>query len=283
MIDQLLSENLGIVRRAQLIAAGVEPQEIRRMLAGGSLGRLTHGWYATPTADRDVARAVRADGALTCLSALARLNVWVPTTQTLHVRRSRQHSGKKLPPGIKECQHRNKNAGRVSRPVDAIGQALLSALCCVDADEAVAIMDSILNKGLLSMADLITLLEHEPKSSRDLLRRVDERAESGTESLARCRLARLGIKTTPQAEIDGVGRVDLLIGHRLVLEIDSIAHHTSAENYQNDRARDLKLVGLGYLVVRLTYQDVIDKWDEVVQQILILVRARKHKCALLAR
>ncbi|WP_432559979.1 type IV toxin-antitoxin system AbiEi family antitoxin domain-containing protein [Granulicoccus sp. GXG6511] len=281
MIDQLLSENLGIVRRAQLIANGITPQEVRRMLTRGSLLPLARGWYATPTADTDVSRAVRAGGALSCLSVLARHGVWVPTTHTLHVRRSRHHSGRKLPPGTQDCQQGNRSASRVTRPVDSLGQALLSAVRCVDADEAVAIMDSVLHLRLLMTSDLVALFADEPKIYRRLLDRVDARAEAGTESLVRCRLARLGIKARPQVEIDGVGRVDLLVGDLLVLEMDSVEHHTSLASYRNDRARDGRLVTRGYRVLRLTYADVIDNWDEVQRQILVLVRARKHKGPLI--
>lgn len=69
MIDHLLSDNHGIVRRAQLIACGVTPEEIRRLLGNGSLRYCAHGWYATPNADDKAIRAIRAGGALTCLGA----------------------------------------------------------------------------------------------------------------------------------------------------------------------------------------------------------------------
>lgn len=218
-----------------------------------------------------------AGGALGCLSVLARQGVWVPRTYVLHVRRTRQHAGRKLPPGIKDCQHRNVAMSRVTRPVDSLGQALLSAVACVGVDEAVAIMDSALNLGLLSVEELVELLADEPRSRRDLLQKVDGRSESGSESLARVRLTRQGISVTPQVEIDGVGRVDLLVGNLLVIELDSVAHHTSVRNYRADRARDALLVSRGYRVLRFTYEDVVDNWDFVERIVLTLVRARLHK------
>lgn len=196
------------------------------------------------------------------------------------MRRSRHHAGKRLPPGIRDCQPRITSSSRLNRPVDSIGQALLCALHCVDGDEAVAIMDSILNRGALTIDDLIDLMEGEWKTHRALLDHVDARAESGTESLVRRRLARLGIKARIQVEIDGVGRVDLLVGDLLIVEVDSVAHHTSVANYQKDRARDKRAVALGYRVLRLTYEEVMDDWAEVERQVLHLVRARKHKGAL---
>lgn len=282
MIDQLLSENFGIVRRAQLIACGTAPEEVRRLLSTGSLRPLARGWYAAPIADDQAARAIRAGGALSCLSVLARHGVWVPPTHDLHVRRSRHHAGKRLPPGIRDCQPRITANSQLNRPVDSLGQALLCALHCVDADEAVAIMDSILNNGILTIGDLRELLEGEWKTHRALLDNVDARAESGTESLVRRRLSRLGIQARIQVEIDGVGRVDLLVGNLLILEVDSVGHHTSAANYKKDRARDRRAVALGYRVLRLTYEDVMDGWAEAERQILHLVRGRKHKGALIA-
>lgn len=281
MIEHLLSDNHGIVRRAQLIAAGVTPEEIRRLLSVGALLPCVHGWYATPTADDQATRAIRAGGALTCLSALTAHRVWTPPTFVLHVRRTRHRSNKKLPPGIKDCQPRHGHRTRVTRPVDSVGQALLGVLNCVDSEYAVAVLDSVLNRRLLTMTDLEQLFEHETLAHRSLLDRVDGRAESGTESLVRRRLDRWRIKHRVQVQIAGVGRVDLLIGERLVIEVDSVLHHTSASSYRNDRTRDRRLVALGYVVVRLTYEDVMDNWAEAEQQILALIRAGRHRRPLI--
>lgn len=79
-----------------------------------------------------------------------------------------------------------------------------------------------------------------------------------------------------QVEIPGVGRVDLLIGRRLVIECDSRAHHTGEAAYESDRTRDRKLVRMGYLVIRLTYQQKLNDWPNVEADILALIRRDEH-------
>jgi very-short-patch-repair endonuclease len=57
--------------------------------------------------------------------------------------------------------------------------------------------------------------------------------------------------------IRGVGRVDLVIGDRLVIECDSREFHDKADSYAADRARDLELLRQGYREIRLTYAQVV--------------------------
>lgn len=277
MLEQVLIDNHGIVSRAQLLACGIASNDVRALVRRGSLAPVRRGWYSGPTAQDKAKRAIRAGGAVSCVSALALHGVWTPPARDLHIRRSRHFADRKLAPGLKDCQPIAGPASRISRPVDSLGQALLSALACVDAETAVAMMDSALHLRLITLADLEALVAHLPGRKRALIDRVDANAESGTESLVRHRLRSRRIKVRTQVEIPTVGRVDLLVGDRLVLEVDSVAHHTSAENYRRDRARDRRLVALGYIVIRLTYEEVMTLWPEVELDILALVRAGKHK------
>lgn len=59
----------------------------------------------------------------------------------------------------------------------------------------------------------------------------------------------------------------------LVIECDSKAHHTSAKNYAEDRARDLTLLALGYVVVRLTYEQILNQWADTEKKLLRIVAA----------
>ncbi len=97
------------------------------------------------------------------------------------------------------------------------------------------------------------------------------------ETKARLGLRALGISYRSQVAIDGVGKVDLLIGDRLVLEVDGEEWHSGAEAYAVDRERDLRLVELGYSVIRLTYDQVMDEWDRVIAAIRALVGRDEHR------
>jgi len=94
--------------------------------------------------------------------------------------------------------------------------------------------------------------------------------------MVRFRLRRLGVKVRSQVFIEDVGRVDLLVGKRLVIEVDSRAHHTGESTYQTDRRRDLVLVARGRLVLRFTYHQIVHEWDAVLKELRLLIRSEAH-------
>jgi len=62
----------GVVSRRQLLAWGVDPGKIDvAVWYGWHLIRVRNGWYARPSENREVLRAWRVGGRLTCSSALA--------------------------------------------------------------------------------------------------------------------------------------------------------------------------------------------------------------------
>ena len=275
MIDLLLAENRGVVSRRQLLGA-VSPAELRRLVRAEALTRVRHGWFAGPHPQPLVLRAVRAGGAVGCVSALALHGVWKVPGSTLHVRRSHDLAGRAVPAGVCEC-HPRPRLTAVDRSVDPLPVALATALRCVDADTAVQLMDSALHRGLLDRADLTGIVTGAPPACHVLLDRVNGAAESGTESLVRVRLQRRRVKLRIQVQILDIGRVDLLVGDRFVIEVDSRSHHTSEQNYAEDRKRDRRLAASGYLVVRLTYEDVMSGWDTVEPDILAIIRSGQHR------
>ena len=66
-----------------------------------------------------------------------------------------------------------------------------------------------------------------------------------------------------QFRIAGVGRVDFVFGDRLVIEVDGREFHASPDQFESDRRRDAVLSALGYRVLRFSYRQVMDRWDEV--------------------
>lgn len=234
---------------------------------------------ATPQADPLVLRAVGAKGVLTCASALRLHGVWVLDHSKLHLRHSKHFQRMSVPSGlaskeIKLCVVSGPRSGP-QRGIDDVAVALSAAARCLPAVELVVIMDSLLNLEMLTCAELEESLAQAPTKVRALTTKCD-RAESGTETLVRLRLRARGIGLRPQVVIAGVGRVDLLIGERLVIEVDSRSHHTSSEAYESDRARDRKLAALGYLVIRLSYHQVLHEWAEIEPDLLALIRRDAH-------
>lgn len=84
--------------------------------------------------------------------------------------------------------------------------------------------------------------------------------------MGRIRLAAVGIRGAHQVEFPGIGRVDLVIDDRVVVEWDG-GHHRTAEQQSEDCRRDAYLATLGYRVLRFSYHLVMNEWFVVVAAI----------------
>ena len=73
------------------------------------------------------------------------------------------------------------------------------------------------------------------------------------------------------------GRVDLLVGDRLVIECDSVRHHGERSRYYADRSRDRASLIEGCLVLRLTWEDIWLRWEETRGALDTLIRRRVHR------
>ncbi len=263
--------------RRELAAQGVSNWQVERELRNGGLVQLRIGWYAMPHADPDVARAVRLGGALSCVSALRWYGVWVPEHEGLHIRLARRPrpGTVTLTPHVHCCSAPFLRRMPVWAAVDSLDQALACAAHCLSPEGLIVVMDSLLNLQLMSQLQIMDALATCSTQVRELVHRCD-RSESGTESMTRVRLRSLRFSVRSQVWIEGVGRVDLLVGRRLVLECDSRAHHTGVEHYESDRLRDRRLTALGYIVIRLSYHQVVHQWDEVLADLMVILRRREH-------
>ena len=92
----------------------------------------------------------------------------------------------------------------------------------------------------------------------------------------RHRLAGAKIRVRAQVEIEGVGRVDFLVGDLLIVETDGFEFHADKETFTKDRGRDRRAAALGYRTIRITWDDVHNRWEKVLADVRALVRARRH-------
>nr|WP_296395394.1 DUF559 domain-containing protein [Williamsia sp.] len=259
--------------RRQLDEIGVGETVIRALLRHGTLRRLRNGWYATPVADPRVVRAVAAGGVLTCLDALRRHGVWIPEhPQGLHLRPPARGARVSV---ARACRVYG-DVHRAASAIDDVATALRYAARCLDHEGFVVVCDSALNSGLVTSDELHTSLIAAPQHIRNLIDRCDGNAQSGTETMVRLRLRSKNIAVTTQHHVPSVGHVDLLVGDRLVIEVDSVAHHTGVDRYESDRTRDRLLAQLGYLPLRFTYRQVVHDWASCEDAVIDLVRRRAH-------
>ena len=89
-------------------------------------------------------------------------------------------------------------------------------------------------------------------------------------------LADVGIETRRQVDVGGddwIGRTDLLVvGTRLVIEVDSVRYHTSRLDRERDAARDAAMAAAGYDVLRVSEEDVWTAPQTVVRRVLAALK-----------
>jgi very-short-patch-repair endonuclease len=258
---------MAIVSYHELRAAGVSRRVIDNAVASGGLARVRVGWYAEPGTPEPVVAATRCGGTLTCAAALRYHGVWVGRAET-HVRvdpAARVHA----------TTHRiHRLAGDSSCGVDDPLTALAVLCACAPREEVICALDSALHLGLVTMSDVLARLT--TAKGRTIVDRSDRRSESGIETLARVRLRSRGIRLRVQVPISGIGRVDIVVGDRLVIELDGDEWHSTAEQRESDRRRDSALTARGYLVLRAGYRRVMGDWTAFEREVLSIVRRDAH-------
>jgi very-short-patch-repair endonuclease len=85
------------------------------------------------------------------------------------------------------------------------------------------------------------------------------------------------LRVRTQVRVAEVGRVDLIIGDRLVIEADGREWHEGSVAFETDRARDLTLLRKGYVVIRLSYTQIMTEWALVEASIRALIELGEHR------
>lgn len=239
--------------------------------------RIRNGWFSAKDAPADLVEAVRIGGRVACTSALARRGIWTMPDDRLHVSLSADSSRvRQLTPNLPTVVHwRHFTERHTNSSLDSVSDSIAHLIGCGGQETAIVSIDSALNKRLLSASQLVEILSWLPTKYATIADLVDARSQSGLETLARLRLRRLGLHVRIQVTVRGVGTVDVLIGDRLILELDSREHHLGA-GYEKDRTRDLHATDRGYLPLRVSYRRVMYDWQSVEDVVLRLVRRGEH-------
>lgn len=263
-----------VASRAQILDGGIEPRALASAVGTGRLRRIGRGWYADREATREQVVAVRVGGVLGGPSAAVSYGMWVPQGLPVHVSLARNVSRlRPAPAGERIRLDWSRPAGGIAGAgpqwrVDPV-LAVRQSASVLKRDHLVALIDSALHSGLVTGRAIEAIVP------ADVIRRVDPAAESGIESLVRVRLADLGLPVRPQVVVPGVGRLDLVVGDRLVIETDGRAHH-GVERFEADRARDLELAARDLVVLRLSYRQVMHDWAAVEDAVLRVIERRGH-------
>ncbi|QGF22812.1 endonuclease domain-containing protein [Raineyella fluvialis] len=265
----------GVARTPTLFAAGIGRPAVDQGIRAGALVRVRvrRGWVALPGADPFLVAAARAGVVLTCVTQAKRLGLWVQSEDRAHVA-APPHAGGVTVGNATVHWH----LPIVPRPpdqlVDPVENVLAAVARCQPYERARVIWESALRQGLVRREELGRL--RLPPAARTLCADASPFSDSGLETLVITRLRWLGVPLLQQAWI--LGRpVDLLIGERLVLQIDG-GHHVGAQRAA-DVEHDALLALQGFHVVRVTYSQVVDDWIAVQACIMRAVAQGFHLAA----
>ncbi|MCI2957493.1 DUF559 domain-containing protein [Agromyces atrinae] len=251
----------GVAETRELVRAGIEPRQLTIAAACGDVLRIRRGWYALPSTPDDLITAIHIGGRLACVSAAAHYGWATPEHHAVHVC---------VPENASRLRHPHRPAvihwgsaltsGR-PRLITSRFETVTHLVGCLGPEDAVAALDSFLEREPAHSADLNAWLASLPDHVLRELCTLSSGCESYLESIGRQRLERAGIAGKHQVQINGVGRVDLVIDDWLVIEWDGRQH---VDTYEADRRRDALLTAMGYRVLRFSYRLVLDEWHIVI-------------------
>jgi very-short-patch-repair endonuclease len=257
---------------ASLVNAGASRHAIDRAVARGEISRVRRGWVNAPGADEYLVAAARAGVVVTCITQAKRGGLWVLDEAVPHVG-APPHAGRVAT--LKEAIVHWAQPVVPRHPdqlVDGMENVLAIVATCQPHDVALAIWESAFRQNLAS-PDLLRRLDLGP-AARALCAEADPFADSGLESFVMPRLRWMNLPLRRQIWIAG-SPVDLLIGERLVLQIDG-GHHVGPQR-ERDIAHDAQLALLGYTVIRVGYASVVYDWPAVQERIMRAVAQGLHR------
>lgn len=221
----------GLVATCELHALGFSRAAIAAAVRRGHLWRVRQGWFSAPHLDPILARAARVGGVATCASALAQRGAWVLPDRRLHVAVAPQACQLRSPHdarnrlGSDDAVVHWTLGAQTNRLLRDLPEALLDYAPCAPPELLAASANSLLREHPEFRVVWPSLRDRFPLRTHSFLTSADGICESGTEYVFWIRLRHLHARMRRQVWIPGVGRVDFVVGERLVVEIDGFSHH----------------------------------------------------------
>ena len=271
-----------VISYAQLRAAGATRSAVAHWTRAGRLHRWTRGVYLVghpdplPLAPETAALlATGPDAALCAATASGRWQVTEPATGLIHV----LVAGRKPRPAAPIAVHLTATLDprdvRIldGLPVTSPARTLLDLAAMVGRRDLHWAVEEARVRRLVTTADLVEQLERTPRR-----RGAGRLRDVITESAARTALTRSAAERrlldllraaqlpAPETNVRVRGfEVDAFWReHRLVVEIDGFAFHSTRAAFERDRRRDATLQAAGLRVIRLTWRHLSDEPERVV-------------------
>lgn len=284
----------GIRTIAELRGSGRTARDVAIAVSSGRLERLRRGVYADPGVADELKRAVRVGGRLTCVSAAhsyglrlleapARLHIAVGANaaRLRHPDTGRVTSAAELSVRL----HWDRDVQDPGGGIVPVDRCLEHLLHCLPAEAALCALDSARERvewradrpQLLDDRAFSGMLDRLPAGLRAVAERSSSASQSIGETIARDRFRTAGLPVREQVRLPGGFWADLLIGERLVFEIDGEGPHTMPGAFDRDRSRWGWIKGTGYLHLSYSHRQILREWDEVFAVVQMLVRRGEHR------
>ncbi|MFF2389773.1 hypothetical protein [Agromyces sp. NPDC058104] len=292
-IERALRAGGGVCRAADL--ADVPRRRLAAALAAGRVERLRHGVYGSPWIPEEAKRAVRVGGRLGCVSA-ARLHGLrvlndprrVHVALDAHASRPRHPDDPARRLSIDAPDGIRLHWSRQPRPqhgfIVPLEECLAQMLACLPALDALCALDSAREHVVwhgggppqLDEPAFARFIEGLPAQSRVIARRSSTLSQAVGETVARERLRAAGIPVLEQFELPGGFVGDLLVGERLVFDIEGERPHSAPGAFDRDRRRAAWLKACGFAHLAVSHRQVLHEWDEVESVVRLLMRRGVH-------
>jgi very-short-patch-repair endonuclease len=266
---ELLAELGGVARYAAL-ATVVGRDEVEAAVGCGAVVRDGRGIYALPDVDAGLRVALRLGGVLSLTSAAMR-HGWavktVPDRPHVTVGRGRKLGSRAR---LAHVHWADLDEADVAEGATVPSLTLAQCLRALPGDEALVVADSALREdGCHQLLARIADEARGPGSRqvRDVAARASALAANPFESVSRSLCDEVpGLRVEPQVGVGHGARPDLVDRRlRIVVECDSFEWHGSRSALAADARRYNRMVVDGWIVLRLTYEDVMFRPDEVRQ------------------
>ena len=191
---------------------------------------------------------------MSCVTQAKALQLWVPDATKTHIAVPPKTAGSQDPAVL---LHWAKGpAPFAPRAVtDSLINVLFPVARCQPTADALAIWESAVRKKLIG-AEVLQRVERRSTRANLLARSVGALSDSGLETHFVELMRQIGVPVRQQVWIDG-HPVDILIGDRLIVQLDGFEHHRRAEDRRRDIRADARLVLRGHTVLRFDDAQVL--------------------------
>lgn len=279
-IAAIARRQYGVVTRSQLLAAGVPPDVVDRLLRAERLRPVHRGVYLAGPIMAKLTRemaALLACGAGAVVSHRSAASVWelLPAASAPDIVEVTIRSGNRRRPRITIHRIRTLRTEETttlhSIAITTPARTLLDLAGSAGSRELERALAEAFARRLTDIETLRSLLAHHAgrSGSRRLLAVIDagqpaltrsEAEERFLKLIRRARLDRPDVNTrVVNCEVDFLWRAE-----RLVVEIDGWAFHRSPTAFERDRQRDATLIAAGLRVMRVTWRQLVDEPEAVL-------------------